>query len=101
MRLPIQNGWVPAFDGSYIQQQYSASGDDGNHKSAGVYPATVHKEINAQLAAGICTAFPVPPPEAILCPLGVVIKKSDIAKAEVLTGVVIKDQPTLDAAGRR
>jgi hypothetical protein len=98
MRLPIQNGWVPALDESRIQPQYTASGDDGNHKSASVYPATVRKEINAQLAAGICTAFPVPQPEAIMCPLGVIIKKSDVAKAKVLTGVVIKDQPSLDAA---
>jgi hypothetical protein len=98
MRLPVQNGWVPPLDRSKIWPQYTASGADGNHKSASMYPATVRKEIDAQLAAGICSAFPVPPPEAILCPLGVIIKKSDAAKAKVLTGVVIKDQTTLDAA---
>jgi hypothetical protein len=98
MRLPIQNGWVPDIDTSSIYQQYSASGDDGNHRSAGIYPGTVRKEIESQLAAGICSAFPTAPPGAIINPLGVVIKKSDIARAKNCTGITIKDQQTLDAS---
>jgi hypothetical protein len=98
MRLPIQNGWVPHLSRFTFYPKYSASGADGNHLSASLYPGTVQKEIQAQLEAGICTAFPAAPPGVIVNPLGVIIKKSDIARAKNCTGVLIKCQPSLDAA---
>ena len=98
MRKPILEGWAPPIDIYNIQPLYSATGADGNHKSATVFHATVQKEVDAQVAAGICTAFPTAPSNVLISPLGAVIKNSDIAKSLVLTGISIVDQQSLDAA---
>ena len=97
MRLPIEEGWTPHIDVNNIHEVYSASGPDGNHKSATIFSNTVTKEIAAQIKAGICTSFPAAPSNVIISPLGVVIKASDIAKGKVFTGITITDQHSLDA----
>ena len=88
---------LSAIDINNIHPLYEASGEDGNHKSADIFHATVQKEIDAQVKAGICTAFRTAPFNVIISPLGVVIKKSDIAKGKTVTGISITNQQSLDA----
>jgi hypothetical protein len=96
LRRPIAEGWKPQIMGFPILPLYEASGIDGNHKSASIYEATVIKEIDAQVTAGICTRFDKAPQGSIISPIGVVVKNSDVTRGKVHTGITLNDQASLD-----
>jgi hypothetical protein len=98
LREPLANGWLPPIKVSSIQPLYDATGLDGNHKSASIFPATIQKELAAQVELGICTPFHSPVLEGLIAPLGASLRTSDKTKAFALTGIKIVDQASLDKA---
>mmetsp|Transcript_24120 Transcript_24120/g.23173 ORF Transcript_24120/g.23173 Transcript_24120/m.23173 type:complete len:626 (+) Transcript_24120:365-2242(+) len=96
MRQPLVCGWVPPIDVPSIFPLYAANTPDGNHKSASIFPATIQKELAAQVELGICTPFPNAPPGAIIAPLGASLRSSDRMKAVAITGITLSTQESLD-----
>jgi hypothetical protein len=96
MRQPLVYGWIPPIDIPSIKPLYDATGPDGNHKSASIFPATIQKELDAQVELGICTPFKFPVPNALIAPLGASLRSSDKAKALAITGIKITDQTSID-----
>ena len=96
MRLPLVNGWKPPVNVSSIAPLYVATGSDGNHKSASIFPATIQKELDAQVKLGICTPFPAPLQGVLVAPLGASLRNRDRIKALSITGITLTDQISLD-----
>jgi hypothetical protein len=96
MRDPLENGWVPPIHVPSILPLYAATGADGNHRSASIFPATIEKELAAQVELGICTPFLEAPPGVLVAPLGASLRSSDRMKAVAITGITLSNQETLD-----
>jgi hypothetical protein len=84
-----------------IQPPYVVHG--GNAKSADAFSASLQKAIDKQVASGALVVVPVafgadPRFQGVISPLGAIIKSSDKAAAFAHTGVVIKDQDSLELA---
>jgi hypothetical protein len=90
---------VPPIDTEHIVSLYSGSGVDWNHPYTTIFPQTIKKELEGQVQLGICTAYPqCPAPPDIISPMSASIQKSAISKAATVTGILIEDEPSLDAA---
>jgi hypothetical protein len=88
MRKPLTHGWVPPISIPSIVPLYTATGVDGNHRSASIFPATIQKELAEQVRLGICTPSPTAPTGVIVAPLGASLRSSDRMKAAAITGIM-------------
>ena len=83
-------------DGNPILR-YFGQGRNGNHRSSDGHPLFVRSQIEAMLARGAVEEC-VEQELIVLSPLGVAIPQSAIHQAQLLTGVHITDELSLEAA---
>ena len=94
MRNTIVCGWQPLVDCPNIQQLYHTN---GNYKTVELYRASVQKEFDKMVAAGVL----VPAPSSmfgVVSPMSAVVKNSDKVRARIGTGIEVHDQQSLTAA---
>ena len=96
----ITNGFNPVVqpDSSGVPvARYHGQGLDGNHRSVDGHPVFVQSQIVSMLARGAiseCRRDELPSLNA----LGVAIPQSSVRQAEILTGIKVVDEASLDAA---
>jgi hypothetical protein len=96
----LTHGWAPEVDVEAIQPPYVVH---GNAKSAEAFSPSLQKALAKQVASGALVVVPValgadPRFQGVVSPLGAILKSSDKAAAFAHTGVVIKDQDSLELA---
>ena len=76
---------------------YTGQGVDGNHRSADAYPAFVKSQVDDMLFRGAIEQCEEQDLD-VISSLGVAIAKSAIRQTELLTGICIRNQSSLDQA---
>ena len=90
----LRCGWKPPVEADKIVTLYEV---DGNYKSVDLYSESFDKEWKKTVKHGVVE--PVPRGAVgVLTPMGAVVKGSDKLKAEVLTGVKVCDQASMNQA---
>ena len=90
----ISHGWCPPVDTSAIQPT-RAYGDMS--LSVSRFPLSAQREFNKMLPHGVVMPVPATTP-GVVSPVGLILKNSDLAKARILTGIIIVDDASLASA---
>ena len=77
---------------------YHGSGVNGNHASADRFPSFVQRQIDEMLSRGAIEECFDDSMISTFNPLGVAISHSSLVQAEILTGISIVDEKSLEAA---